>query len=49
MNIELPRTFVEVFSTESFTKAAERLHVAWTATSARMRLLEQLPGVFCAG
>jgi DNA-binding transcriptional LysR family regulator len=47
MDIELARTFVEVVSTGSFVKAAENLHVAQTTVSARMRLLEQLPGVLC--
>ena len=41
MDIELARTFVEIASTGSFIKAAERLHVAQTTVSARVRLLEQ--------
>ena len=44
MDIELARTFVEIVSTGSFIKAAERLHVAQTTVSARVRLLEQLLG-----
>ena len=44
MDIELARTFVEVVSTGSFIKAAERLHVAQTTVSARVRLLEQQLG-----
>ena len=39
MDIELARTFVEIVSTGSFIKAAERLHVAQTTVSARV-----LPG-----
>jgi DNA-binding transcriptional LysR family regulator len=44
MDIELARTFVEIVSTGSFIKAADRLHVAQTTVSARVRLLEQLLG-----
>jgi LysR family transcriptional regulator, flagellar master operon regulator len=44
MDIELARTFVEIVSTGSFIKAAERLHVAQTTVSARVRLLEQQLG-----
>jgi DNA-binding transcriptional LysR family regulator len=44
MDIELARTFVEVVSTGSFIKAAERLNVAQTTVSARVRLLEQQLG-----
>jgi DNA-binding transcriptional LysR family regulator len=44
MDIELARTFLEIASTRSFIKAAERLHVAQTTVSARVRLLEQLLG-----
>lgn len=44
MDIELARTFVEVVSTGSFIKAADRLHVAQTTVSARVRLLEQQLG-----
>lgn len=41
MDIELARTFIEIVSTGSFIKAADRLHVAQTTVSARVRLLEQ--------
>jgi DNA-binding transcriptional LysR family regulator len=44
MDIELARTFVEIVSSGSFIKAAERLHVAQTTVSARVRLLEQQLG-----
>lgn len=44
MDIELARTFVEIVSTGSFIKAAERLHIAQTTVSARVRLLEQQLG-----
>jgi DNA-binding transcriptional LysR family regulator len=41
MNIELARTFLEIVSTGSFIRASERLNVAQTTVSARIRLLEQ--------
>ena len=41
MDIELARTFIEIVGTGSFIKAADRLHVAQTTVSARVRLLEQ--------
>ena len=44
MDIELARTFIEIVSTRSFIKAADRLHVAQTTVSARVRLLEQQLG-----
>jgi DNA-binding transcriptional LysR family regulator len=44
MDIELAKTFLEIASTRSYVKAAERLHVAQTTVSARVRLLEQLLG-----
>lgn len=44
MDIELARTFLEVVSTGSFIEASERLHVAQTTVSARIRLLEQQLG-----
>jgi DNA-binding transcriptional LysR family regulator len=44
MDIELARTFIEIVSTGSFIKAADRLHVAQTTVSARVRLLEQQLG-----
>src|SRR5690348_6221105 len=44
MDIELARTFLEIVSTGSFIKAAERLHVAQTTVSARIRTLEQQLG-----
>jgi DNA-binding transcriptional LysR family regulator len=44
MDIELARTFIEIVSTGSFIKAADRLHIAQTTVSARVRLLEQQLG-----
>jgi DNA-binding transcriptional LysR family regulator len=44
MDVELARTFIEIVSTGSFIKAADRLHVAQTTVSARVRLLEQQLG-----
>ena len=44
MDIQLARTFVEIVSTGSFIKAAERLHIAQTTVSARVRLLEEQLG-----
>jgi DNA-binding transcriptional LysR family regulator len=44
MDIELARTFLEIVSTGSFIKAADRLHVAQTTVSARVRLLEEQLG-----
>ncbi|AHG48910.1 LysR family transcriptional regulator (plasmid) [Rhizobium leguminosarum bv. trifolii CB782] len=44
MDIELARTFLEIVSTGSFVRAAERLNVAQTTVSARIRNLEQLLG-----
>ena len=44
MDIELARTFVEIVSTGSFIKAADRLHVAQTTVSARVRFLEEQLG-----
>lgn len=44
MDIELAKTFIEIVSTGSFVKAADRLHVAQTTVSARVRLLEQQLG-----
>ena len=44
MDTDLARTFLEIVSTRSFQRAAERLHVSQTAVSARMRTLEELLG-----
>lgn len=44
MDTELARTFLEIVSTRSFVRAAERLNVAQTTVSARIRLLEQQLG-----
>jgi len=44
MDIELARTFLEIVSTRSFIRAAERLNVSQTAVSARVRSLEQQLG-----
>jgi DNA-binding transcriptional LysR family regulator len=44
MNIELAKTFLEIVATGSFIRAAERLNIAQTTVSARIRLLEQQLG-----
>jgi LysR family transcriptional regulator, flagellar master operon regulator len=44
VDIELARTFLEIVSTGSFIRASERLNVAQTTVSARIRLLEQKLG-----
>src|SRR5918998_5025161 len=44
MDIELARTFLEIVSTRSFVRAAERLNVGQTTVSARIRSLEQQLG-----
>jgi len=44
MDTELARTFLEIVSTGSFIRAAERLNVGQTTVSARIRLLEQQLG-----
>jgi DNA-binding transcriptional LysR family regulator len=44
MDTELARTFLEIVSTGSFIRAAERLNVGQTTVSARIRTLEQLLG-----
>lgn len=44
MDINLARTFLEIVTTRSFLRAAERLHITQTAVSARVRTLEELLG-----
>src|SRR5690606_7880240 len=44
MDIELAHTFIEIVSTGSFIRASERLNVAQTTVSARIRNLEQQLG-----
>jgi DNA-binding transcriptional LysR family regulator len=44
MDVELARTFLAIVSTGSFAKAADRLNVAQTTVSARIRALEQKLG-----
>ncbi|WP_202306051.1 LysR family transcriptional regulator [Mesorhizobium sp. L-8-10] len=44
MDIELARTFIEIVSTGSFIRASEKLNVAQTTVSARIRSLEQQLG-----
>jgi DNA-binding transcriptional LysR family regulator len=44
MDTELARTFLEIVSTGSFIRAAERLNVGQTTVSARIRTLEQQLG-----
>lgn len=40
MDIDLARTFLEVVSTGTFVRAADRLHITQTAVSARIQALE---------
>src|SRR5690606_19547731 len=44
MDIQLAKTFLEIVATRSFVRAAERLNVAQTTVSARVRTLEDLLG-----
>jgi DNA-binding transcriptional LysR family regulator len=44
MDIELAKTFLEIVSTGSFMRAAERLNVGQTTVSARIRTLEMQLG-----
>lgn len=44
MDIELARTFLEIVSTRSFIRAADRLNVSQTTVSARIRSLEEKLG-----
>jgi DNA-binding transcriptional LysR family regulator len=44
MDVELARTFLEIVATGSFIRAAERLNVAQTTVSARIRTLEERLG-----
>lgn len=44
MDINLARTFLEIASSGSFLRAAQRLHLTQTAVSARVRTLEDLLG-----
>lgn len=44
METELARTFLEIVSTGSFIRAAERLNVGQTTVSARIKMLEQQLG-----
>lgn len=44
MDIELARTFLEIVSTRSFIRAAERLNVSQTTVSARVKTLEEQLG-----
>ena len=44
MDTETVRTFLEVVNCSSFSRAAEKLHVAQTTVSARIRLLEERLG-----
>src|SRR5690606_22166232 len=44
MDIELARTFIEIVATGSFARASERLNVAQTTVSARIKTLEQQLG-----
>jgi DNA-binding transcriptional LysR family regulator len=44
MDVVLARTFIEIVSTGSFLRASERLNVAQTTVSARIRNLEQQLG-----
>ena len=42
MNIELARTFLEIVSTGSFARAADRLHVTHSTVTMRIKTLESL-------
>src|SRR5688572_15472286 len=44
MDTEVVRTFLEIVAQRSFGAAAEKLHVAQTTVSARIRLLEERLG-----
>jgi DNA-binding transcriptional LysR family regulator len=44
MDTEIVRTFLEIVDCASFSRAAEKLHVAQTTVSARIRLLEERLG-----
>jgi DNA-binding transcriptional LysR family regulator len=44
MDIDLVRTFLEIVSTRSFIRAAERLNVSQTTVSARVKTLEERLG-----
>ena len=44
MDIDLVRTFLEIVSTHSFIRAAERLNVSQTTVSARVKTLEERLG-----
>lgn len=44
MDTELAKTFLAIVSAGSFIRAADRLHVAQTTVSARIRILEQRLG-----
>jgi DNA-binding transcriptional LysR family regulator len=44
MDTELAKTFLAIVSTGSFIRAADRLHVAQTTVSARIRILEERLG-----
>jgi DNA-binding transcriptional LysR family regulator len=44
MDTEIVRTFLEIVDCASFRRAAEKLHVAQTTVSARIRLLEERLG-----
>jgi DNA-binding transcriptional LysR family regulator len=44
MDTELAKTFLEIVATSSFIRAAERLNVAQTTVSARIRMLEEQLG-----
>ncbi len=44
MDIELARTFLEIVSTHSFIRAADRLNVSQTTISARIKTLEERLG-----
>jgi DNA-binding transcriptional LysR family regulator len=44
MDTNLARTFLEIVSTRSFARAAQRLNITQTAVSARVKALEELLG-----
>jgi DNA-binding transcriptional LysR family regulator len=42
MDINLAQTFLEIASTRSFVRAAERMHLTQVAVSARVKAIETL-------
>ena len=47
MDIDLLRTFLEVYRTRHFGRTAENLYLTQSAVSARIRLLEEIGRASC--